>query len=149
VALEQQLVDYSNTLGSAKICLITSSRWGYSLQKYTEAAAAGCLILGNIPLDRSSEFRKFVIEIRNDMTDTQLVDIVNHWLSPINNEERIKTAKKGQDWALGLVEGKRGFTLETYVEDVVRWVKMIKDGHRGLILPYEWEPLRTPLPNDG
>jgi hypothetical protein len=30
--LEQQLRDFSTTLGSHKICLVTASRWGYSIQ---------------------------------------------------------------------------------------------------------------------
>lgn len=166
-SLDAQLRDYSRTFGDAKICLVTASKWMYSIQvrgarsaphhhppyrlrngladvrpqKYGEAAAAGCLIVGSIPLDRKADFEDFVVEIRNEMTDQEIVDTINHWLA--HDAERAERAARGQRYFL------ERFASRQYVQDVSAWVRRAQSGQRGMVLPYEWRMLPTPLPEDG
>ncbi|KAH9817706.1 hypothetical protein DFH28DRAFT_962749 [Melampsora americana] len=138
---EKQLVDFGADFGRAKICLVTDSRWGYSVQKYVEAAAAGCLIAGNVPLDRQSWFREGIVPMSNNETDETIVKTLNWWLE--HDEERIRKAKSTQDWILN------SFGMDQYVTDVWKMIWLVKGGQRGLILPYEFEFLPSPLPLDG
>jgi len=97
--LEQQVKDYADELGNAKMVICTKSTRGYSLRKYFEAAAAGALIIGNIPdSDRDDEFRKYVVEVHNNETDQQIVDKVKWWID--HPKERMERARKGQEIAL-------------------------------------------------
>ena len=130
--MEQQLVDFSNDLGRSRICLVTASRWQYSIQKYGEAAAAGCMMIGTLPLDRRDEFKEHVIEISNTMHENDIYNIIHHWLN-IDRAGRIERAKKAQKWFLSKYSG------EKYVEDIVGWIKLVQSGKRGLMLPYQWD----------
>jgi hypothetical protein len=154
--LEQQLRDFSTTLGSHKICLVTASRWGYSiqvrgiriaalptdeLQKYGEAALAGCLIMGSIPLDRHSAFKSFVVPLSMSDTDATIAETIDYWLS--HEEERLQKTQLAQEYF------QRHFLHQNYVYDLVKWIRLAQQGQRGLILPYDWHPLPDPLPLDG
>lgn len=129
--MEKQLQDFSADLASSKICFVTASRWQYSIQKYGEAAAAGCLIIGTLPLDRRDEFRKFVVEISNNDTDEHIANVVDHWLK--DEQGRLEKVKLGQDWFLSKFSGRN------FVQDIVGWIKLVQSGRRGLLLPYQWD----------
>ncbi|MBW0577097.1 hypothetical protein O181_116812 [Austropuccinia psidii MF-1] len=119
---EQQLIDFGIDLGRAKICLVTDSRWGYSVQKYVEAAAAGCLIAGNVPLDRQQMFQKVIVPMSNKDSDQKVIQTLKWWLK--HDQERISKAKAAQDWILN------SFGMDAYVEDVCKWIWLVKDGQR-------------------
>lgn len=138
---EQQLVDFGKDLGDAKICLVTDSRWGYSVQKYVEAIAAGCLVIGNVPLDRQSDFKRYIVPLSNKDSNETIVKTIYYWLK--HDSERIAKAQASQDWLLN------SFDMDNYVKDVVKWIRMRQDGQRGLVLPYEFDFLPDPLPLDG
>jgi hypothetical protein len=139
--LDEQIKKYSAELGRAKIALVTSSRWGYAVQKYGEAAAAGCLIVGNIPLERQDEFSEFVVSISNSDTDEHIVSTLDYWLS--NDEARIERARKGQQYFLN------NWTGRHWVEDVIRRIRGVQAGQRGIVFPTQWSPTPDPLPWDG
>ncbi|KAA1100243.1 hypothetical protein PGT21_032338 [Puccinia graminis f. sp. tritici] len=138
---EQQLVDFGNDFGRAKICLVTDSRWAYSVQKYVEAAAAGCLIAGNIPLDRQAMFEKVIVPLSNKDSDDKIITTLNWWLK--HDQERISKAQAAQDWILN------SFSMDRYAEDVWKMIWFVKEGQRGMILPYEFDFLPKDLPEDG
>ncbi|KNZ53124.1 hypothetical protein VP01_3338g4 [Puccinia sorghi] len=138
---EQQLVDFGNDFGRAKICLVTDSRWGYSVQKYVEAAAAGCLIAGNIPLDRQKMFEKVIVPLSNKDPDDKIIKTLDWWLK--HDQERISKAQAAQDWILN------SFSMDKYAEDVWKMIWLVKEGQRGMILPYEFNFLPKDLPEDG
>ncbi|KAG0141012.1 hypothetical protein CROQUDRAFT_664417 [Cronartium quercuum f. sp. fusiforme G11] len=138
---EQQLIEFGNDFGKAKICLVTDSRWGYSVQKYVEAAAAGCLIIGNIPYDRQSQFKQVIVPLSNKDSKQTIINTIHYWLDHEN--ERLEKAKKAQDWILGK------FGMNEYVADVWKLIWLVKGAQRGLILPYEFEFAPKELPMDG
>lgn len=129
--LDNQLREFSADLGSSKICFVTASMWGYSVQKYGEAAAAGCMIIGTIPYDRQSDFREFVVEISNDNSDKKIANTLKYWLDPAREEERLRRTEKAQNYFIQKFSGRR------YVEDVVMWIRLAQRGQKGLMLPYE------------
>jgi hypothetical protein len=82
-------------LQSAKIVCVTSSHRVYALRKYTEAAFAGALLIGDVPTERSSElFGRFVVEIKSGMSDKGIINLFNWWIS--HKTERIERATLGQ-----------------------------------------------------
>ena len=91
---EQQLKEYALELTSAKIVLVTRSHRDYALRKYTEAAFAGSLLVGDIPTEQVSLFSQFVVEIKPTMSDQEIVDTLTWWL--VHDKERILRARKGQ-----------------------------------------------------
>ena len=91
---ERQLTEYAAELQSAKIVFVTRSHRDYALRKYTEAAFAGALLVGDIPTERVSLFRRFVVEIKIEMSDQTIVDRVLWWLS--HAKERRERAQLGQ-----------------------------------------------------
>jgi len=139
--MEKQLQDFSSDLASSKICFVTASRWQYSIQKYGEAAAAGCLVIGTLPLDRRDAFREFVVEISNNDSDAHIASVIDHWLK--DEQGRLAKAKLAQDWFLSKFSGRN------FVEDIVSWIKIVQSGRRGLLLPHQWDFLPDPLPLDG
>ena len=44
--------------------------------------AAGCLVIGNIPVDRSDSFSKHIINISSTDSDESILQVVKFWLDP-------------------------------------------------------------------
>jgi hypothetical protein len=120
---------------------VTASRWLYSVQKYHEAAAAGCLIVGTLPADRTAGFADFVVPVAMNQTDAELARVFATWLA--DEPGRRTRAARGQAWVV------ERFSDRRYVEDVRTWVRSVQRGQRGFVLPYEWHDLPDPLPWDG
>jgi hypothetical protein len=90
----RQNLQYIRALQNSKIVICTKSIRNYSVRKYIEAAMAGCLIIGNLPLERRKIFKKFVVEVKSNESKDYLVKTVNWWIK--NNDLRIERAKIGQ-----------------------------------------------------
>lgn len=48
--------------------------------------AAGCLVIGDIPVDRSDSFSKHVIRISSTDSDEHILQVVKLWLDPKQTE---------------------------------------------------------------
>ena len=105
----KQLTDYANRLKSTKILLTDSASVHYSVQKYTEALVAGCLIIGDIPHDRMREYRRFSVEVPTMADVRHLAAVVKYWLE--HEDERLAKVTAGQHWALQSV------TTDQFYED--------------------------------
>ena len=95
---ESQMDTYAALLRRAKIVVVDSARYGYALSKYIEVALSGCLILGDLPAEREEEFRRYVVQISMNMTDEQILSIVQFWAK--HDDEREVKASLGQHLAL-------------------------------------------------
>ena len=60
--------------------LTDSASVHYSVQKYTEALVAGCLIIGDIPHDRMREYRRFSVEVPTKASPEHLAKVVIYWM---------------------------------------------------------------------
>lgn len=94
----KQLTEYANRLKSTKILLTDSASVHYSVQKYTEALVAGCLIVADIPHDRMREYRRFSVEVPTKADVRHLATVVKYWLE--HEDERLAKVTAGQQWAL-------------------------------------------------
>lgn len=108
--------DYMRDLGSSKIAICTSSRHKLSLAKYVEAAASGCLVLGDVP-PMNLRLREIIVSI-DDLWDGYAIDgdglrlRIREWLG--NEDERRRKAAAGQ--AIARAE----FSQERYAADFVQ-----------------------------
>jgi hypothetical protein len=75
-----QIDEYSRMLKNAKIVVTDSSTMGYALQKFSEIAMAGSLIVGTLPHERSYFLKKFVISLDFNDSDDHIIDTINYWL---------------------------------------------------------------------
>lgn len=115
--IRQQHADYLAQLRSAKIALCCSSIHRYALAKYTEAAAAGCLVIGDMPDD--SVFRdtlgKFIVDIPANSCAEEIADTVEYWLNrPDESQARVDAAKEVV---------RRNLTTRHYAERIVNGIK--------------------------
>jgi hypothetical protein len=102
-----------------------------SKRRADEGCRSGCLVVGNLPADRRDAFADFVVPISMSNTDEEIMATIQRWLA--DDDARIKRAKRGQAYFAAR------FSQEKYVEDVIRWVGLIRDGQRGLVLPHQWD----------
>jgi len=71
-------------LNKSKISIATKSKYDYLVGKYFEIPASGCLIIGDIPTDSPKELRDFIINIDNNYSDDEILEII---ANTINNYE--------------------------------------------------------------
>ncbi len=69
----EQEIEYAKWLGRTKIALVCSSCYGYGLAKYVEAAAAGCLVAGDVPIDYEETLGMCMLRIDPKHSDDRLV----------------------------------------------------------------------------
>ena len=93
-----QVQAYADHLGRAKIVVVDSSRYGYPLSKYTEAAMAGALVLGDVPESPPPGFADFVVPIDRRASDRKIVETVSRWLE--NEPLRSQRAERGRQIVL-------------------------------------------------
>ena len=89
-----QVQAYADHLGRAKIAVVDSSRYRYPLSKYTEAALAGALVLGDMPELPPPGFAEFVVPIDRRASDRTIMETISGWLD--NEPLRIRRAERGR-----------------------------------------------------
>ena len=134
--LDAQVAVFAEQYKTARVCLVTTSVYRYALQKYAEAAIAGCALVGNIPRDRPEFYREFVTEINEWDSDEHIIKTIKALLR--DEPRRLHLAALGQ---------KR--TLETNTWD--RWLDLTKDAYiaykkeqYGLYYPFGYYGLANP-----
>jgi hypothetical protein len=112
----------------AKIVVTDSSRYGYSVGKYAEIPTAGALVLGDIPHDRDTFFKKFVVELTPNTTRLEAIETINYWLT--HEKERIERARLGQFLTL------THFTNDHSLDLILEAYDRLMSGQRGSWWPY-------------
>lgn len=126
--LERQIAEYAKTLHRTKICMMDSSVYRYAYQKFIEAAMAGCLIVSDIPYERSDQYRRFVVEIKPTDSDQHIIDTISWWLD--HDAERVARAAIGQRYAL------EHFTWDHWANSLVAAYNQFTDRQFGMVFPY-------------
>ena len=84
----------SKLLNRSKICIATKSRYDYLVGKYFEIPSSNCLIAGDIPKDGMNLFKDNILELKNNMTDdeiiTKLLECLNNYLNYTDKIKKIK-----------------------------------------------------------
>jgi hypothetical protein len=73
--------ELSKALNQSYLCLSTRSRADRCMQKYFEIPASNCCILGNIPTDYDHVFRGNIVEITDEMSDDEILQVIDTALS--------------------------------------------------------------------
>eukprot|EP00727_Mastigamoeba_balamuthi_P008535 m51a1_g4303 hypothetical protein (556) ;mRNA; r:18153-19943 len=128
---EEQTSAYVQALQSAKVVLVCSSKRRYAVRKYVEAAAAGALVIGDIPGEREEEFRSYVVEVKPTDTEDSIIRTVRWWLD--HGSEREQRAAAGQKIALAR------YTTMHAAETAVGVMQSYVLGRRGLVFPHAYE----------
>jgi|TARA_R110000822_G_scaffold100080_5_gene225490 hypothetical protein len=100
-------IEFAKVINSTKICITDSGAPKSRFGKYVEIPMCGTIIAGDIPNDDQENFRKFVIEIDNNMSDEKIISkIVSH----LDDLEKLKNMKSaGLSWSTK-------YTQEKYAE---------------------------------
>ena len=130
--------NYAQALQSAKIVLVCSSKRNIAVKSYIEAAAAGALVIGDIPGEREEEFRSWVVEVSPKQSDETILHTIKWWLS--HTLEREARAKKGQELVLNK------YTHYNAAYEVVDAMQSYITGYRGLVFPHRFEYMDHFLP---
>ena len=91
-----QLFSYAEDLQSSRIFLTGCGKFGYAYQKYLEAIAAGCVVVGTMPTDPwfVQDFSDILVEVTHDMSDKEIIDIVKDTLDDVPAmQERVDRAQ--------------------------------------------------------
>lgn len=127
-SLSSQFVDYVAQIKRAKIVLLCSSSRKFALRKYIEAAMAGSLIIGDIPAERSAEFRDYVVEINVDDSLEKVREVIDKWLK--DEPARLKRASIGQKINM------ENYNYKRFVENLHEGWNRFRAGDRGMYLKH-------------
>lgn len=84
----------SKLLNRSKICIATKSRYDYLVGKYFEISSSNCLIAGDIPTDGINLFKDKILELKNSMTDDEIISKLLECLNNYSNYiDKINTIK--------------------------------------------------------
>lgn len=130
--IKDQERDYIRSLESAQMVFVTSSRSQLQLIKYGETAAAGALIVGDIPLGSEHEFNNIMVEIRPDYSDRKIIKTVEYYLS--HPKEREQISSQARHLFLSKYTTRHFFQ---WLQDVVM---LYRHGAKGIYYPYYYIP---------
>lgn len=125
--LEKQIYKYSRAMQAAKIVICTHSVREVAVRKYIEAAAAGALVMGNLPHEREQEFGEFVVEIDDADSDEKIIDTIAYWLR--NDELRNAKIAKGLQFA-------QKYSAQNVMLEMIYGFQQFEKGVRGLFFNY-------------
>ena len=138
---EEQTRIYAALLRRAKIVVVDSSRYSYALTKFSEVPLSGCLILGDIPAERENEFRSFIVQISMNMTDNEIVSIIDYWIT--HDSERETKAAIGQKLIL------TSYTWDHSLDLSLQALINYKQKQFGIVYNYPYTMKCVPIDNSG
>jgi hypothetical protein len=100
-------IEFAKVINSTRICITDSGAPKSRFGKYVEIPMCGTVIAGDIPNDDSENFRRFVIEINNDMSDEQIISKITECLDDLERLNDMRTI--GLSWS-------KEYTQEKYAE---------------------------------
>ncbi len=68
-------------LSESKISFSTKSKYDYLVAKYFEIPACSCLLMGDIPLDSTIDLKENIVELKNTMTDDEIINKIKDTLA--------------------------------------------------------------------
>ena len=107
--------EYAEMLKRSKVALVCSSRFRYPLAKITEAAMAGCCVIGDMPEQAPTGYDKMLIQVWPENNDPTLIGAVEVWLN--GTFDRPLQASRSKKIAL------ENYTQEHYAERFVSAVR--------------------------
>jgi hypothetical protein len=100
--------EFAYYINRSKLVIACTSYYNYRLGKYVEIPMCGGVIVGDIPYEEQTDFRKFVVEVNMSMSDDEIINKINNVLE--NQDLLLKYSLIGEAWA-------QKYTTKKYVED--------------------------------
>lgn len=104
---DKYAIEYSKIINQSHIAITCSSIYKYRLAKYTEIPASGTVLGGDIPKSHIEDNFNFIINITNDMNDSEIIETFDYYLS--NKKELEKKRIQGLEYV-------KKYTQEHYVD---------------------------------
>lgn len=83
--------ELSKLINQSYLTVATPSIMGKAMTKYWEILASGSIILGEVPVDYKPELSDWIVKVNIDMTDEQILDIIDDQLS-----DRLRLKEAGE-----------------------------------------------------
>lgn len=126
-SLEQhgkQRAEYAAALRSARLSYVTAMHYRHRLQKFSEGALSGTLMLGTLPQEREELFRDIMVELREDDSDEYITAVAHWWLE--HESERRAVARLAEEI------GRRLFTWDsTFADRLFNAYQRLQRGETG------------------
>lgn len=129
--VEKDYKSYLFKLKRSKIVIVSAGVRGSDVRRYFEAAAAGALVIGDVPKEHEEEIRAFAKIIKPEDSKDDIVDMLKYWLK--NGEEREKIARMGQKYVLSK------YTVGNSAIEVVKAMQSYLCGQRGAFFGHKFE----------
>lgn len=129
--VEKDYKNYLFKLKRSKIVVVSAGARGSDLRRYIEAAAAGALVIADVPREHEEEVRAFSRIVYPDDPEAMIVKTLNFWLT--NSKARERVARLGQRYVLSR------YTVENSAVEVVRAMQSFLYGQRGLHFGHKFE----------
>ena len=72
-------------ISESKISFSTKSKYDYLVAKYFEIPACSCLLMGDIPLDSNIDLKENIVELKNTMSDDEIINKIKNTLADYDN----------------------------------------------------------------
>lgn len=138
--LEVAYRDYIAALKDAKIVVVCSGKRNNANRLYVEAAAAGALVVGNIPEEREDDFRSWMVEVSQTSSVASLYHTLKWWLD--NEQARSKRAEMGMKHVI------KEYGLKRASIDVVYAMQSYILGQRGAVFRHRFGEVDHFLPKN-
>jgi len=116
---DKYLIDFAKAINSAKICISCSGLPKSRFGKYIEIPMCNTVHCADIPGQDKDDFKKMLINIDMNMTDTEIISKIVYYLK--NNDELEKLKKIGYEWS-------QNYTQQKYAERVIDAYNDFKNG---------------------
>jgi len=103
-AIDRQFERYCQALGSARLSVVCSSRYGYGLAKWIESAACGTIPVGDVPADFSPTLGQYCVDIDPEDPDDRIRDSIG------------KALELTPAWQQGLIRAAEGLSMDVYAK---------------------------------
>lgn len=102
-------------LNKTKISIATKSKYNYLVAKYLEIPACNCLVAGDIPSDADKIMQNNIIQLKETMTDAEIIEILKY---TINNYDNYKN--KITDYQQYIINN---YNLDKYITKLEQIIK--------------------------
>lgn len=113
--IDDQLVNFVKEINRSKIVLTCSSKYKYALSKYAEIPMCGSLLIGDIPNENEEWYRKWIVEVNNNMSDISIMNLIKYYID--NNREREEKIRTALEMNL------KDRTQESYAKNMAEIIK--------------------------
>jgi len=116
---DKYLIEFAQAINSARICVTCSGLPKTRFGKYVEIPMCNTVLAGDIPNQNQDQFRKFMIELDNSMSDTEIIKRLTYYLDDDNINKYEELRSDGYEWS-------QHFTQEDYARRLIEILRQLQ-----------------------